>query len=124
MGAGEGKKREMLGGPAEGGPAEGGSRGRGSGGGGVRGRAQILDGPTKNLNTHRTDTPHNTTGDPAQGGLGHGSLARKTNAKRKKNQIKILLKQENEKKYIRKCFAFSFSFSFFFSKKKTFILNF
>ncbi len=44
------------------------------GGEGVGGRrvksAQILDAPTKILNSHRTDTPHNTTGDPAQGGKG------------------------------------------------------
>ena len=56
--AGEGKKSEILGGPAE-----GRSGGRGSGGGGRRtvGRsAQILDAPTKILNTHPTDTPHNT----------------------------------------------------------------
>ena len=34
---------------------------RWSGGGGVGGSAQILDTPTKILNTHRTDTPHHTT---------------------------------------------------------------
>ena len=63
--AGEGKKNEILGGPAEGGPVEG----------GVGGSTQILDAPTKILNTHHNtththNTPHNTTGDPAQGGLG------------------------------------------------------
>ena len=44
-------------------PAEGEGRvGRGgSGGGGVRESAQILDAPTKILNTHRTDTPHHKT---------------------------------------------------------------
>ena len=64
--AGEGKKRA---------PAEGESGGS----------AQIVDAPTKILNTHRTDTPqHNTTGDPAQGGLGQGggSLARRSLARR------------------------------------------
>ena len=61
MGEGK-KKREILGGPVEGGPAEGGpaegvESGEGSGGGSQE-SAQILDAPTKNLNTHRTDTPH------------------------------------------------------------------
>ena len=41
------------------------------------GSAQVLDAPTKILNTHRAPTPHhttqhNTTTNPAQGGLGQG----------------------------------------------------
>ena len=72
--AGDGKKSEILGGPAEGVLRRG-----------VGESAQILDAPTKILNTHRTDTPHhnttqhnnndtphNTREDPAQGGLGQG----------------------------------------------------
>ena len=71
-----------------------GSRERGSGGGRIGESAQILDAPTKILNTHRTtqhnttqhnttqhnttqhnnDTPHNTTGDPAQGGPQNGLI--------------------------------------------------
>ena len=47
MGAGEGKKKRNFGRSGGGGPAEG-----------SQGSAQILDAPTKILNTHRTDTPH------------------------------------------------------------------
>ena len=67
---GERKKCEILGGPAEG----------GSGGGE---RSQIMDAPTKILNTqhnnnnNNNDTPHNTTGDPAQGGLGQRVVFRR-----------------------------------------------
>ena len=69
------KKTRNFGRSADGGPAEG-----------SQGSAQILDAPTKILNTHSNDTPHNTTGDPAQGGLGQGgSLARRSMAQKKQD---------------------------------------
>ena len=53
--AGEGKKRAKFWAAEE-------ESGEGvSSGGGVRRSAQILDAPTKILNTHRTDTPHHNT---------------------------------------------------------------
>ena len=58
----KGKKREILGGPAEGGPAEGGS------GGGVRRRG--LNTPT--THTHTTKTNHNNT----KKGLAKNGLAK------------------------------------------------
>ena len=100
--AGEGKKEQNLGGPAEGelGEEESGEvvprRGVGE-------STQILDAPTKMLNTHRTDTPqhnnttttHHTTQleDPAQGGFGQGgSLAGRSMAQKTRHEQQIVPK--------------------------------
>ena len=84
--AGDGKKTRNFG--------RSGSWERGSGGGGVRGSAQILDAPTKILNTHRTFTPqHTTTQQNTQGGLGQGrSLAGKSMAQKTRHEQQIVPK--------------------------------
>ena len=78
--AGEGKKSEILGGPAE----------EGESGEGARRRAQILDAPTKILNTpHR----HNTTHTQHNAGILHrvvfgkgGSLAGRSMAQKSRHE--------------------------------------
>ena len=105
--AGEGKKGEILGGPAEWGPAEGAPAEGGESGEGLRRRGVggapkfwthprkfwTHTAPTHHTTQYNNDTPNNTTGDPAQGGLGQGgSLTGRSMAQKTRHEQQIVPK--------------------------------